>query len=220
MIGWNDLKACFTEGDVEACLWTAASLIPWSKLGPVAKAFFKVAKDIGKFLKESSRVKKAVERIKDLLKLGEKACEKLDKVPVAAGRGARTGALAVDDGFPFHGCVDGVTSLSHYTKQYMGTLSEIAQRYIQKYPELKNVSGLGQKLWSGADQLTDLQADDPAKIAQVLASVRGMGVSKADLKWLQGYFGFVAKVSKACNHASPAAPGRARLLANVLKELG
>lgn len=71
-IGVNDLKRCFSEGDVESCLWTlvnvAALAIPVTKLPSVAAAIIRVGSGITKFLEESVTAKRTLDRIRKLIK--------------------------------------------------------------------------------------------------------------------------------------------------------
>ncbi len=58
LIGLDDIKACFTEGDVEACLWTFIGFVPFGKLAGVLKAFAKLVPKVGKFIEALGDAKK------------------------------------------------------------------------------------------------------------------------------------------------------------------
>ncbi|MEV4740476.1 polymorphic toxin-type HINT domain-containing protein [Streptomyces sp. NPDC049555] len=80
---FEDIKKCFTEGDVESCFWAVIGNLPWGKAAQVFKKFPEITKAIGrivggidKFLEESAAAKK-------LIKKGQEVLERLRKSPVA-----------------------------------------------------------------------------------------------------------------------------------------
>jgi hypothetical protein len=211
VIGWNDLKACFSEGDLEACLWTAASLIPWTKLGPVAKAFFKVVTKIGDYLRTSARAQRTVEKIKDLLKIGQKACKVPPRVAPAGAPQKAGFAAASDDEFYFDGCKPG-EKVSDYTKKYVAKLNKIcADLGYTRMPDC------GNNLWGGAKPPTDADLANPDYIADKLRLARATGISKENVEWLRKYFDLVDKVSTSLGNPSPAGGPRAKLLQKLLE---
>ncbi|MEV4352638.1 hypothetical protein AB0J83_49945, partial [Actinoplanes sp. NPDC049596] len=63
----GDIEACFKEGDVEACLWTVIGLIPWTKVGPVIKAFGKIAPKVAKWLDKINDARKRLDEAAELI---------------------------------------------------------------------------------------------------------------------------------------------------------
>ncbi|MFJ7911160.1 LamG domain-containing protein [Kitasatospora sp. NPDC096204] len=79
VLGVTDAKKCFTEGDVEGCLWTAlnvASLVAVvGKLPAVSKAVIRIGEGIGKFFEESVAAKRAIDRLRKVIEDARKAAE-------------------------------------------------------------------------------------------------------------------------------------------------
>ncbi|MFF5966114.1 hypothetical protein ACFY64_20720 [Streptomyces collinus] len=71
-IGVNDIKRCFTQGDVESCLWTlvnaVGAAIPVLKFPAVGKAVVRVATGITGFLEKSVTAERTLEKMRNLLK--------------------------------------------------------------------------------------------------------------------------------------------------------
>lgn len=71
-IGVNDAKRCFSEGDVESCLWTlvnaVSAAIPVLKFPAVAKAVVRVAAGITGFVEKSVTAKRTLDRMRTLIK--------------------------------------------------------------------------------------------------------------------------------------------------------
>ncbi|WP_210587923.1 DUF4160 domain-containing protein [Streptomyces sp. GESEQ-35] len=71
-IGVPDIKRCFTEGDVESCLWTlvnaVGAAIPVLKFPAVAKAVVRVATGITGFLEKSVTAKRTLDKMRTLIK--------------------------------------------------------------------------------------------------------------------------------------------------------
>lgn len=71
-IGVNDIKRCFTEGDVESCLWALVDAvgvaIPVLKFPKVAKAPIRVATGVTGFLEKSVTAKRALEKMRTLIR--------------------------------------------------------------------------------------------------------------------------------------------------------
>ncbi|MFM9613488.1 hypothetical protein [Streptomyces niveiscabiei] len=80
VIGYTDAKACFSEGDIEACLWTAVNAasiaVVVAKLPALSVAIARVSLGIGKFFEASARGKRVLAEFRKLL-------EKLKKEPDA-----------------------------------------------------------------------------------------------------------------------------------------
>ncbi|WP_395363640.1 hypothetical protein ACHGLA_25510 [Streptomyces sp. YH02] len=66
-IGYRDLERCFTEGDIESCLWTLAKAIPVAKAWSVGKAIVRVAGGIGGFLENSVTAKRTLDRFRKII---------------------------------------------------------------------------------------------------------------------------------------------------------
>ncbi|MGA4975191.1 hypothetical protein [Streptomyces cinereoruber] len=70
-LGWPDLKACFTKGDVEACLWTlfnvVTTLIPVGKIPGVTKAIVKIASGVDGFFEKAAGAKHTLDKLKELI---------------------------------------------------------------------------------------------------------------------------------------------------------
>ncbi|MFW5420264.1 hypothetical protein J0910_26970 [Nocardiopsis sp. CNT-189] len=77
IIGYNDAKACLTEGDLMACLWTVVGFTPWGKGAKLVKA----APKILKFWRRWKKAKKTKEAAEETLSAaGKKVDEAKDKV--------------------------------------------------------------------------------------------------------------------------------------------
>jgi len=87
--GWTDIKKCFTEGNVEACLWTLASLIPVGKIvssgGKAVKQILKLAPKLMKFLDEIKKGRKGLKKLEELAEEAATACGKKLPNSFAAG---------------------------------------------------------------------------------------------------------------------------------------
>ncbi|WP_238783234.1 hypothetical protein [Streptomyces monomycini] len=66
-VGLDDVKACFTKGDIEACVWTLIGALPWGrafqaiKEAPaIAKAIYRTVTGIGAFIEKSDKAKKLI----------------------------------------------------------------------------------------------------------------------------------------------------------------
>jgi RHS repeat-associated protein len=78
LVGFNDAKACVTEGDIVACISTALQAVPWGKLFKAAKVMIK-AIGVGRRLVEAygrlKAARRALESIPKFLKKAEKAAD-------------------------------------------------------------------------------------------------------------------------------------------------
>ncbi|PSK88050.1 intein/intein [Murinocardiopsis flavida] len=75
LIGYNDAKKCFTEGDVVACLSTALEVIPWTKAAKFVSKIPKAYKLFDKWRKGS----KAYDKVKKQLADQKKKLDDLKK---------------------------------------------------------------------------------------------------------------------------------------------
>ncbi|MFE6101678.1 hypothetical protein ACFVQ4_17120 [Streptomyces laurentii] len=77
LVGWTDAKACFTEGDVEGCLWTlvnAASFVALiGKIPAVTSAVIKIGGGIARFLDKSVTAKRTLDRLRKVIEATKKA---------------------------------------------------------------------------------------------------------------------------------------------------
>jgi hypothetical protein len=67
LIGLDDIKACFSEGDIEACFWTVIGLIPWTKIGGAIKAIAKIIPKVGKYLDKVNDARKKLDDVADAI---------------------------------------------------------------------------------------------------------------------------------------------------------
>ncbi|MFJ7961643.1 hypothetical protein ACIQ62_35665, partial [Streptomyces sp. NPDC096319] len=87
LIGVNDLKRCFGEGDVESCLWTLVNVgslvLVVGKLPAVAKAIAVVVSGVSKFFAKAKWGKTTIERLRKVIENFKKKPEpeKPDKTP-------------------------------------------------------------------------------------------------------------------------------------------
>ncbi|MBP2328138.1 hypothetical protein JOF56_008523 [Kibdelosporangium banguiense] len=86
VIGWNDAQKCFSEGNIEACLWTVFNVLSFAaiflKLPRLTAAVVKVIANIGKWLDKSKFFKKIVGKAKSWFKKAAEWCE------ISGGRAA------------------------------------------------------------------------------------------------------------------------------------
>ncbi|MFE6058610.1 hypothetical protein [Streptomyces sp. NPDC056431] len=86
-LGWPDLKACFTKGDVEACLWTlfnvATTLIPVGKIPGVTKAIIKIGTGIDGFFEKAAGAKQTLDKLKKLVEKAKREPNLPPCVPTA-----------------------------------------------------------------------------------------------------------------------------------------
>jgi len=66
-INVDDIKACFTEGDIGACIWTLIGLIPWAKIGSAIKALGRMIPKIGGFLDKINDARKGLDDVAEAL---------------------------------------------------------------------------------------------------------------------------------------------------------
>ncbi|MER5886683.1 hypothetical protein ABT160_22895 [Streptomyces sp. NPDC001941] len=66
-IGYRDLERCFSEFDIESCLWTLVKIVPVSKAYSVGKAVVRVASGIGGFLEKSVKAKRTLDKFRKIV---------------------------------------------------------------------------------------------------------------------------------------------------------
>jgi len=95
IIGYNDAKACLTEGDIMACIWTVVGFTPWGKGAKLVKNAPKIIKLWNRFRKAKKAREAVQKRIDDLKKkLGEKNGKVDDAVNDCLGEGGRKNSFA------------------------------------------------------------------------------------------------------------------------------
>ncbi|MGW6447713.1 polymorphic toxin-type HINT domain-containing protein [Lentzea sp. NPDC055074] len=101
MIGYNDAVKCFTQGDVEACIWTAINALSMvnpigllAKGGKLVAAIAKIAGKVGKFLKRSEEAKSEVKAGREAIHEAMRAC----KLKVIGSSFAPTTRVLMADG--------------------------------------------------------------------------------------------------------------------------
>ncbi|MGW4836139.1 hypothetical protein [Streptomyces globisporus] len=77
LVGWTDAKKCFTEGDVEGCLWTLVNAVSFvalvGKIPAVTSAVIKIGGGIAKFLDKSVTAKHTLDRLRKVIEQTKKA---------------------------------------------------------------------------------------------------------------------------------------------------
>ncbi|MFI6857789.1 hypothetical protein [Streptomyces sp. NPDC050416] len=80
VIGVNDAKRCFGQGDVESCLWTAVNaaglVVVIGKLPAVTKAIGVVASRIGRFFEEAEWGKRTLDHLRKVIEAARKEPDK------------------------------------------------------------------------------------------------------------------------------------------------
>ncbi|GAA2003301.1 hypothetical protein GCM10009799_33050 [Nocardiopsis rhodophaea] len=93
IIGYNDAKACITEGDIMACIWTVVGFTPWGKGAKLLKSAPEIIKFWNRFRRARSakaaaatRLAKARKALDDLKKRADNnRVTRTCPVPSAAG---------------------------------------------------------------------------------------------------------------------------------------
>ncbi|MFD8572704.1 hypothetical protein [Streptomyces sp. NPDC059639] len=116
LIGVNDLKRCFGQGDVESCLWTlvnVASLVAVvGKFPAVSKAIARVTSGIAKFFEKAEQGKKTLDRLRKLIEQVRKTGNRVPFCLVGAAAGVASSA----------GYAGGGTSATYATYRSGGTV--------------------------------------------------------------------------------------------------
>ncbi|MEU9326269.1 hypothetical protein AB0D91_21035 [Streptomyces canus] len=96
LIGVNDLKRCFGEGDVEGCLWTLVNvgslLLVVGKFPAVAKAIGTVTSGITKFFQAAEKGKRTLTQLRKLIEQVRKAGNRVPLCLVEAAAGTASAA--------------------------------------------------------------------------------------------------------------------------------
>ncbi|WP_369356068.1 polymorphic toxin-type HINT domain-containing protein [Streptomyces sp. cg2] len=74
LLGLDDIEKCFTEGNVESCIWTLVGALPWGKavqiikkFPEVSKAVYRVVTGFSEFIEETDKAKKLIGKSKEAL---------------------------------------------------------------------------------------------------------------------------------------------------------
>ncbi|MFJ9617993.1 polymorphic toxin-type HINT domain-containing protein [Streptomyces noursei] len=80
LLGLDDIKKCFTEGNIESCIWTLVGALPWGKalqavkkFPEISKAVYRVVTGFSKFIEESDKAKKLIGKSKEALEKFQQA---------------------------------------------------------------------------------------------------------------------------------------------------
>ncbi|WP_460885254.1 HNH/endonuclease VII fold putative polymorphic toxin, partial [Paractinoplanes abujensis] len=90
LLGLDNIKGCFMDGNISACLWALADFIPWSKALSLTADLVKFAPKIARFVNALSGARKEVDELTDLAKARKKA----DEIPCTGLAAARSGLRA------------------------------------------------------------------------------------------------------------------------------
>ncbi|MFE6134396.1 hypothetical protein ACFQ6Q_40025, partial [Streptomyces sp. NPDC056437] len=98
VLGVNNVRRCFGQGDVESCLWAlvdvASLVLVIGKLPAVSKAIVKVTSGVTRFFEKAEAGKRAVTQFKKIIERVRKSPE-CKRVPSSATKsGVRTAAFA------------------------------------------------------------------------------------------------------------------------------
>jgi hypothetical protein len=162
LIGVNDLKRCFGEGDVESCLWSlvnvASLVVVVGKFPAVSKAIATVTSGIAKFFDKAEWGKRTLDRLRKLIEEVRKAGHKAPVCLVEAATGASTAATAggvttatyatyrsggtvttaADDGPP---CLKAITAGKNFKQHYLKHKALLERVLNKKYPKWKDDEG-------------------------------------------------------------------------------
>ncbi|MER5781616.1 hypothetical protein ABT104_07780 [Streptomyces mobaraensis] len=93
VLGVDNVKRCFGEGDVESCLWSLVDAAGWltviAKIKPIGTAIFRVATGISAFFEKAQWGKRTTDRLRKLIERGRKTPDR--KPPVCVVPSARFG---------------------------------------------------------------------------------------------------------------------------------
>ncbi|MFD8910685.1 hypothetical protein [Streptomyces sp. NPDC059575] len=162
LIGVNDLKRCFGEGDVESCLWSlvdvASLVVVIGKFPAVSKAIATVGTGIVKFFERAEWGKRTLDRLRKLIEAVRKAGHKAPFCLIEAATGVSTvapaggattatyatyrsgGAVAAasDSGAP---CLKAITAGKNFKQHYLKHRALLEKILGKKYPKWKDDEG-------------------------------------------------------------------------------
>lgn len=191
-IGYRDLERCFTQGDIESCLWTLAKLVPVSKALSVGKAIVRVAGGIGGFLEKSVIAKRTLDKFRKIVDDAKKGKGNACPVKPKLGGAARAAAFAAPAGAgtasatTAYATAEGATTaqLASTSPQYpgVGTIVNEGGVTIQIYsndhaPPHAHVKGKGAEVRIGVNGKPILEDKPPTKLQQAVidSNIRTIG---------------------------------------------
>jgi hypothetical protein len=198
VIGYTDLKNCFTTGDVEACLWTlvnVASLVAVAgKLPAVSKAIVRVGEGITKFLEASAAGKRTLDRLRKIIERVKKA--RKPRCPKVAAAKAKHGVRATEE--PCMGSINRGELADHEFEQASELVDELGGHFegqtVSNQPgidghyngqpaSLKTVQpGSVNNIRALANAMTNAnKSAKNAKIANVILFIKAPGMTKAEV---------------------------------------
>ncbi|GAB3164928.1 RHS repeat-associated core domain-containing protein [Amycolatopsis stemonae] len=95
LIGWDDIQACVTEGNIGSCAMTVATLIPWGKVlkaGEIIESFWKGARALITFGKDVEKAEKVIADSERIMVDAEKAAKEAEDAVAAEERQAASEA--------------------------------------------------------------------------------------------------------------------------------
>ncbi|GID25665.1 HNH/endonuclease VII fold putative polymorphic toxin [Paractinoplanes brasiliensis] len=98
LLGLDNIKGCFMDGNITACLWALADFIPWSKALSLTADLLKFAPKIARFVKGLTNARQEVDELTDLAKARKKANEPPCTGLAAPRNGLRAKAAAATTG--------------------------------------------------------------------------------------------------------------------------
>ncbi|MFI5550670.1 hypothetical protein [Streptomyces sp. NPDC051738] len=152
LIGVNDLKRCFGEGDVESCLWTLVNvgslLLIVGKLPAVTKAIATVTSGITKFFQAAEKGKRTLTQLRKLIEQVRKAGNRVPFCLVSAAASTASTAslrtttqvgLTADAAEP--PCFKAFTAGKNF-KDHWKSKKSIMEKFLGKtYPKWKDDEG-------------------------------------------------------------------------------
>ncbi|MFD1047579.1 hypothetical protein ACFQ1S_19555, partial [Kibdelosporangium lantanae] len=91
LIGWDDIKACVTEGNIGSCAMTVATLIPWGKVlkaGEIIASFWKGARALITFGKDVEKAEKVIADSERVIADADRAAKEAEEAVAAEERQA------------------------------------------------------------------------------------------------------------------------------------
>jgi hypothetical protein len=148
LIGYTDAKTCFTEGDIEGCLWTAVNgvslVLLIGKIPAVSAAVVRVSSGVTKFFEAAAAGKRSLDRLRQIIERARKLPDpKLPPCPIRKAAIAR--AAAAELPVP---CFGAITKGKNFKPHYLDHRAILAKILNKTYPKWK--------VDEGAEFLVDL----------------------------------------------------------------
>ncbi|MFE7663534.1 hypothetical protein [Streptomyces celluloflavus] len=152
VLGVNNVKRCFGQGDVESCLWTlvdAASLLAVvGKLPAVGKAIVRVSSGIVKFFEKAEWGKRTVTRLRALIERARKypkplcvASTALTPRSATARFASTTSASTRTADAPKMPCISAVTAGKNFKAHFISHRALLEKVLDKKYKKWKEDEG-------------------------------------------------------------------------------